>query len=115
MFISHGCNHGTYIRWLLRTCRARMKENRSCLIFFFSFVTVFDLHKCLEQIKQTRSLHTCAPISELTANIVIMVIMQPVHMTNQIIYTANIHSFNITSTYFIKMLALYNIILNMKK
>ena len=51
--------NGTYIRWELRMCCARVKENISFL----------NLNKCRKQIKLTISINTCAPFSELPSNI----------------------------------------------
>ena len=50
------CN---YVWWYLRK---RVKENQVFL------VTVLDVNKCLEHIRYSRSLCTCAPISVLASN-----------------------------------------------
>ena len=45
-------SHGIYMRWLIKTCSARMKENR-----YFQkekkkrFETGLDLNKCLQSIE----------------------------------------------------------------
>ena len=41
--------YGTYIRWVLTTCCARMKEN-SLFEEKIQFLTALDLGKCLKQI-----------------------------------------------------------------
>ena len=49
-----------------------MKENRSFL-FKIRFAAALHPNKCLNQIKLPISSHTCAPISELTSDISIMI------------------------------------------
>ena len=43
--------HATYIGWYLRTCCARMNENRTFRREKIQFVIALDLIKCLKQIK----------------------------------------------------------------
>ena len=44
-------DHATYIRWLLITCCARMKEKWVFLDKNIRFVTAPDVNKCLEQVE----------------------------------------------------------------
>ena len=50
-FSDEKVGHGTYIRWRLRTCCARMTENRSFRRKNIRFVTALDPIKYLEHIK----------------------------------------------------------------
>ena len=64
-YMHHTHGHGTYIRWLMRTCCACMKIGLFGEEEKIRFVTVLDQIKCITQIIKQKLPHMCAPISEL--------------------------------------------------